>query len=510
MFARMCSFGIVASILFQTSVPAAAADTAALPDAASLRTRVAAAEGTPPERERVTESYTAHGLTGTTVIVRVGKNARKNDVAGPFSTAAGTYNGQAWFQNANGETVLEQPERTGVDVEPTTTTVSRIATPFDAYVIGVVNIRGEGTKTYVDPGTYRILRRDRITATDTTVTLYDDFRKSNGFERPWHWTIRDGYPENDAEYRVLSTDVSAAEADVRIPPNRRIVVEFPGAKNTVELPVKEYGAQFIVRVQIGSRGYDFVLDSGSSGIAMDDDVVRQLGLKRYGAYSNPANAGRYSETPAIVPELAVGDLKMHDVAIRAIPHLGSGYDGVYKAVGLLGFDFIGDVALSLDYVHGRVMATTPEAFTAPKDAHTFAVPLRFDRGEPMTEVAVNGVPGERFAIDTGWSGSNMAVFDYFARRHPEAMRGAVYLASRKRFMGVGGEVATTPYRFDSVKVGNVVFKDFIAERVASTKQYAGDDGVIGVGFLQLFTVYLDYANSMMYLVPNGRRDTGAA
>jgi len=34
--------------------------------------------------------------------------------------------------------------------------------------------------------------------------------------------------------------------------------------------------------------------------------------------------------------------------------------------------------------------------------------------------------------------------------------------------------------------------------------YEGDDdGIIGVDFLKLFTLGLDYANSRVYLVPNG-------
>ena len=444
-------------------------------------------------------------------MIRSGKNSRVDDGAGPFSSASGSYNGQQWYQNANGETVLEQPERSGIDEESTTTSVRRVSQPIDAYVISTANACGEGEKDYVDPVTYRVVRRERISATDTTVTVFDDFRKSSGFVRPWHWTIRDGHPENDTEYRVIADEVNVSDADVRVPPNRRILVEFPAGKTTVELPAREFEGQFIVRVQIGSRGYDFILDTGASGIAMDDDVVRDIGLKSYGTYSSGINAGRYTGSRAIVPEMSVGELKMHDVVVHTIPHVGYGDNKVYKSVGLLGFDFIGDVALSLDYLNGRVSATTPEAFSPPKDRQAFEIPVRFGQGEPETEVAINGVPGERFFIDTGWGGANMAVFDYFARRHPEAMRGAVFLQNQPRFMGVGGEVAMTPYKFDTVKLGKIVFKDFIAYRVASTKAYSyGADGVIGVGFLQLFTIYTDYAHSTIYFVPNGRRDTGAS
>jgi hypothetical protein len=55
-----------------------------------------------------------------------------------------------------------------------------------------------------------------------------------------------------------------------------------------------------------------------------------------------------------------------------------------------------------------------------------------------------------------------------------------------------------------------VFVNFDGYRIISKGAYESDegDGVIGAGFLQLFTVSLDYVNSRVYLVPN--RDGRAA
>ena len=506
MFARLCSIGFLSSSLTQAAILPAAADvaTASVPDVATLRAKVAAAEGTRPDRERITETSTAGGMTRKTVVLRAGKDVRADEVAGPFSTASGSFGGQRWRQNANGETILVQPEAGRASGEAETTTVTRVTTPADAYVIAQLNARGQGTKEYVDAATYRLIRHDDITPTGVRVTTYDDFRKTAGFVRAWHWTTRDGYADNDAEHRIVGIEEGVA-GDVRVPANRRILVEFPAGKNTVDLPAREYNGEFIVRVQMGSRGYDFTLDTGAAGIVINDDVVRDLQLKTYGTVSNARNAGLIRESSAIVPEMSVGELKLRDVVVRTIPPLDFGDNKVFKTVGLLGFDFIGDVALSLDYLKGTVSATSPEAFAPPKDPRTFAIPVRLGDEQPLTDVSVNNVLGERFGIDTGWD-SNMGIFDYFARRHPEAMQGAVFLENQPRFMGVGGEIKMTPYRFASVKLGNIQFKDFIAERVASIKQYAGDDGVIGAGFLQHFTVYTDYVHSTFYFVPNGRRD----
>ena len=511
MFARLRPTGFSALLIAQVALAPsmAAAAPPAAPDALAIRARLASAEGTEPDRERLVETYTLGGLAGKSVIIRHGADVRSDDVYGPLATAAGAHDGLKWHQNANGETVLEQPDPGHAVPEATTTSVERVASPLDAYVITERNAHGYGIVQYVDPATYRLLREERRSPSATVVTAYDDFRTVGGYTRAWHWTIRDGRSEDDADYRITSDDSHPDDAQLarlKIPPSRRIFVEFPDGTNKVDLPAREWDGRFIVRVQIGSRGLDFQLDTGAAGIVMDEDIVRELGLSRFGTISNSSNAGPFHQSLAIVPEMSVGDLKMHDVAVSTIPHLGGDVPKLFKVVGLLGFDFIGDVGLAIDYEHGRVTATSPEAFSAPTDPRALPLYVRLGNGQPQADVMVDGAVGVRFLLDTGAS-SNMLVYEFFARHHPEAMHDALYVGDGRRFLGVGGEFGTSPYRFHSVKVGNAVFRDLVAYRVDPVKSYeTPQDGVLGAGFLQLFTLYIDYSNSMFYLVPNDRTD----
>jgi hypothetical protein len=123
----------------------------------------------------------------------------------------------------------------------------------------------------------------------------------------------------------------------------------------------------------------------------------------------------------------------------------------------------------------------------------------------MTDVRVNGALGERFIVDTG-GGLAMLIFDYFARRHPEALvdGSGDSLGGGKNY-GVGGAFETRRYRLTSLQVGSVDFKDYVAEAVVSSSAYGGDeDGLIGTGLLKLYTLYTDYPQSTLYLVPNAR------
>jgi hypothetical protein len=504
------SFGIVFIFALFAAPAAGVAATSDIPDATTLHARVVAAEGKRPERERVTEDYTSGGVAGTSIEYRDGKNQREVDTYGPFHTEEGEYDGQAWRQNRNGETILEQPDPGKATLDKFGTSVTRVATPFDAYVVSDLNAEGYGSRMYVDPVTYRVLRREQITATNNRITTYDDFRTADGYTRPWHRHSEDGFAPNTVDIHITATDSNVAPADLKIPGSRTFV-EFPAGKTSVELPVTyTRDNKFLVRVTIAGRGLDFILDTGSAvGITIDDDVAKQLGLKLYASHINPVNAGRVTAAETIVPEISVGDLKMHNVAVSTIPDIGMEVPNEYKAVGLLGFDFIADIALKLDYEHGRVTAMTSDSFVPPDSASSIAIPIRIGSGSPETDVTVNGALGERFTIDTGGAGGLM-IFDYFARRHPEALVDLGGRPGRRvSFHGIGGDLSTTPIQLKSVRLGKIDFTDFVAYRVTSRSYSTAEDGILGPEFLDYFTVYTDYENSQMYLSRDGLGSTPA-
>jgi len=475
-----------------------------LPDIKAVEQHVREARGTDPTAERAIVSYDTFDSHGVETNLRSGKDTRVSTTFGPFLTAYGVFHGQAWHQNANGQTVLDQPAPGLEKQEPMVTTMVAISTPVTGFVISHLNKRGQGTKEYIDSTSWHVVRRENITATSTTVTAYDDFRTTGGLTQAWHWTARDGHVENNVDSHIVSDDaISVSGVDLAIPASRRNLVEFPAGKSSESLPVRDVNDQFIVHVDVGSRGLDLMLDTGASSIVLDDVAVKQLGLKTYGAVSNAANAGRYTSSRAIVPEMKVGDLTLHDVVVNTIPHLGNDRPGLFSTVGLLGFDFIASLVLKIDYEHQQVTALDPASFKPPTDPLTDVLPVRLGNGQPLTDVTVNGALGERFAIDTGGGGA-VLIFDYFARSHPEALidKSPAPLGLRQN-LGAGGAFQTRRYELASVRVGKVNFADFVADVVTSSGSYGGrNDGVIGCKFLKLYTLYTDYQNSTLYLVPN--------
>jgi len=463
------------------------------------------ATGVAPTSETVTTSFTRNGVTGSEVRARFGKDFRDHVTLGPIPTARGSFGGVDWRQNANGETIVNASQPVEPVDEATTSVVTHVTTPTELYVIARLTSQGHGVKEYVDPSTWHIVRLDNISATETTTTTYSDFRSTAGFTRAWHRLTSDGHPENTVDASITADDAGPIGPDrLAVPKDTRALVGFPDGRTSVKLPVRylsQFG-KFVVRVVVGGRGLDFLLDSGASGIVVDRDVAQSLGLKEYDTYSNAANAGRYVGTTTIVPAMAIGDLTMHDVVVSTTPNIGIGGED-FKVVGLLGFDFIRSVALKLDYANGTVTANLPSSFSPPISEHRIDIDVRLGSSTPETSVTINGAVGTRFTLDTGGVGALM-ITDYFRRRYPDAVVDEHRQSAIMQFRGVGGGFQAKRVKLAEYDIGGTPFVHSGAFVIASTTSYGRDeDGIIGPDLLRIFTVYLDYADAKVYFVPNG-------
>jgi clan AA aspartic protease (TIGR02281 family) len=491
-----------------SAAPAGVRADEALPDAATIRQKVTAAAAVPRAYRRTTVTTSSNGATITSRYIRRGEDWREIVERGPFRTESGSVKDELWHQNDNGQTILDEPDPGNAKPDPVTTTVTRVHVPDEAYVVAELNARGHGTKRFVDPSTWRVVRRETVTANGTIVTVYDDFRDDGGRVFAHHWKDVDGYTRTTRETRVTEYDPSdVSESEVGKPASRRQLVDFPAGVRSTVLPARFTQRHVVVRVTINGRGLDFMLDTGASGLAIDSDVARQLGLPAYEQRS-AVTAGRYTTARTIVPEMHVGELVMKNVAVQMLPNAFEMDPGV-KAVGLLGFDFLAELGVTIDYEHERVTAVSEPDYTPPSGSAVIALDVRIGDGSPLASVRINGALSERFTLDTG-GGGTLLIFDAFARKHPEALVDKRGGSGRDMiFNGIGGVIETRPYQLSNVQLGPINFQDFVGYRVMNARSYDGDDdGVIGTDFLRLFTLGLDYANSRVYLVPN--RDGRAA
>ena len=144
----------------------------------------------------------------------------------------------------------------------------------------------------------------------------------------------------------------------------------------------------VVKVHIGLKDYDFLLDSGAAGIVIDPSIVDDAHLETYGSRVG-ATIGTFNETNGIVPLMPIGGLRMRSVVARvvAVPfHL----DDHTHIAGLLGFDFFADAVVHVDFDHGIANAIAPAAFKPPADA--VPLPIALDDRTPVVRARVRRAP----------------------------------------------------------------------------------------------------------------------
>lgn len=480
----------------------AAAPDAMVPDVQTLRAGMAAAAGAP----NLNFSETIVGTDTDGQVISTHYHRGKDDLIavtrGQIRTSYGTERGVDWHQNANGITVPDLPDPGFAAPVKMVTTVKRASSPLDAYVISELDVTGNGVRDYVDPGNYLVLRHDDISAAGTTTTTNTTYARYGTQLLPASWRVED-HPFNQTmtytRTRFVAGNTSAA--DVSRPPARQIV-SLPAGRAAIDLHAHFEGGQISVPVSIAGRSFFFLLDSGASALTIDPGVAKELGLTLLNARPEVAS-NRFEAHDTVISAIDVGGLQMRDVVASVVP-LGMGRKPTDPA-GLLGFDFLAELAVRIDYERQRVLAMDPRSYEPPSGTDVSALHLRLGSQVPMVNADLGGAISQRLIVDTG-SPSALLLFDYFSRRHGDVLRfplDDLVLSSdpaARTSLGIGGDFKSRPFRMRYVGLGHFSIAGLVADAVTSRGAYPqDDDGLIGSDLLQFFTVDLDYAAGRIFL-----------
>ena len=458
-----------------------------------------------------------NGISGTYKEISMAGDYVQTQTLGPFTTTSGFVDGQFWSQDENGLVTRVEGvhQRGSVDARALATAMTQnvdgvkllgeVASPVAAYVVEVNPPNGRKEWIFFDKSSGLVDRTERIFPTRRAIVTYADYKKGNGVAEAWSGHYTDGDPVNDEDWHVASVKfgVPIDKSIFEIPANRQFV-EFPDGVSSVKLPVSFVDAEVIVTLTIGGKGYDFLLDSGSSDINVDYAAAQKMGLTLYGKATNVA-AGTITTAESIIPEVDIGQLKMHNVAVTVLPYTEQPKEGT-ELVGLIGYDFIASLSLRIDYDHQTLEAFLPGQYVPP--ANAFVIPAALDDHIPIVPAQIGNAIGEHFVLDTG---ADLGfVFPAFAANHPDDVRdrgAGRRLQDVDPFMyavGVGGTVHLKPTQVEFLSLGGVRFDDWVVYVMpGNTAQEEEDyDGLIGYDFLRYFSVVFDYRNSLIYLEPN--------
>ncbi len=439
-------------------------------------------------------------MNGTYRVYKLGRDERDVTLLGALQFESGIHAGTRWQQTRNGMTYTYAGVHEGrdaltervwqSDTEGRDVRLIGESLPLNAYVVELDPAGGRHEWRFIDKRTGDLVRREYIEKQRRYTLTFDDYRTFDGIPEPSHVRIVDSYG-NDRDLQLLSRtlDLTPDPHDVDIPPNRRTLVEFPAGVTSVRLPLRIVNGLGVVKVHIGAKDYDFLLDSGAAGIVIDPSVVDDAHLETFGSRVG-ATLGTFTETTGIVPLMAIGPLRMHAVVTRvvAIPfHL----DEHTHIAGLLGFDFFLDTIVHVDFDHGIATAIAPSTFRVPADA--VPIPIALDDRTPVVRARADTVTG-RVVLDTG---ANRSLFTpAFASRADVAFDPSTALA---QFRGMGGTGTAETVRLKSFDIAALPLFDPIVD-VSNANLGAEDiDGTAGTDLLHAYDLFFDYRSNALYV-----------
>jgi hypothetical protein len=278
-----------------------------------------------------------------------------------------------------------------------------------------------------------------------------------------------------------------------------VTVQFPAGVNAVDLPARFDKENIEVRATIGSTSTYLALDSGASTNYLDTAFALKLGLTLTNKHSY--NNGTYTVYSAVIPELDVGPLQMHDVPVSVGP-MPQGMVGTPN--GLLGNPFISQLGVTIDYWNEQVHVVPAGSFVPPAAPLMFVLDVSMRSDEPMVTVSIGNDVANNMIVDTGCA-CQLVFFKSFSDHHMGAFR---YFKGTGAGTSVYGLSADKYYQLYDVNITNLHFQDFIA--TLQDRSMGGSDGLIGNELLSLFTVSFDYADGKIYLVPTDATKRGIA
>jgi hypothetical protein len=428
------------------------------------------------------------------------------------------------------------------------------AGPEDAYVVEARLKTGSPMWGFYDKKSVLLTRIEIPFVEERDVYEFSAFHKTGPYTDPSRLVISTGVTRNDEQY-TLSTqyNVPLSATDVAMPLSNDALVQFPAGLNVVSLPLRIVGKEgrsefvsdqqyhsigapgnmtrpgyvahfaadphLITRASIEDRDYDFMLDSGAPGIFVSSDAVSKLGLKSFGPEEQTIT-GSWVREFALIPKMQIGAITLSNVTAYVLPDWHYRPSTGTDAIGLIGYDFIANAVLSIDFEKSTLTATNPILFVPPAEA--VVVPIILDDGVPNVSMQIGQSTADRIVVDTGSATS--LILPRFANAHPDDVKdlGKGREVTRTRLADVdwvsgsyiqyyeslgGGLTQLRATELKRLSLGGIDLKNWVMlELVAPTgaaEQIGRDeDGLIGFDFLQYFTVQLDYQHNQMFLVPN--------
>ncbi len=367
------------------------------------------------------------------------------------------------------------------------------------YIVTFRVVEDVPVSVYFDKNTFLIARSEVDTDFGRSVTEYSDYWEVKGIMLP-HTLVQTTGPQRITS-RITEVYINEGVTEEQFRPPGYESDGFEIGEGCIDIPIEVVGNLVFVDVSVSdSPPLRFLLDTGA-GMTVVDRGALDVG----GDVEIPAMGvgGTENATLHKAEYLAIGGAKLFNPTVAALDLSGIGDKVGVGLDGILGYDFISKFIIKIDYENRVLSIYDPVSFDYPNEVSF--IPVEFVSNIPLIEMACDDYRG-KFVLDMGNCVSVILHGPFVAENGLLAK----YPATRATALGgIGGVTAVYPACFGQLELGD--FK--ITEPVVYLSA-AEDDGFamtsaignVGGEVLSRFTVYLDYPNSRIGLIPNAKFD----
>jgi len=299
---------------------------------------------------------------------------------------------------------------------------------------------------------------------------------ARGDRFPSGWTVTDGELRDDL---VVTRDGSRPDAAPLPPLGAARTFSGPPHPTMHALQARfDENGDVTTMIDIAGHHVPFIIDTGTEDITLDDAHAFEWELQPLLGH-------------AAVASIRVGDETLTNAAVSTFPLTGTAADGI------LGYDWFFGHIVHMNF-RTQVLEVGDDAAAAAifADPATTVLPMNTHESIPFVPVALDGVRGDRFALDTG--SPQLQIFAPFIRAHGAAVAG--WNAARfpdeqthETESYLEGNVDVTARRVRTVRFGPVTEDDVVAGVALPTSQLDMPfDGIIGTELLKRCDLWFDY------------------
>ncbi|MGH7650245.1 MAG: aspartyl protease family protein [Gemmatimonadaceae bacterium] len=259
----------------------------------------------------------------------------------------------------------------------------------------------------------------------------------------------------------------------------------------------------LIPIEIGGKVYNFWLDTGSSMTMLASDVAHDLNISPIvpDTLEIVTSTGRVKANPALIPELRMGQLIVHNAPTMIVEHTMMQMreprpieqPAPVKIDGIIGFDIIRQLDIEMDYGEGVITLRNPATARHSSERNLFWV------GLPVVRImSTDGIP-LYFALDTG------AQLTFVTETLLDKLQLEAARIESRRVGGLGGEISLRAPVLPDLRVlvrgYPILFRGAVV-RAPVYQVLASLDGVLGGDVWSSGVVRIDMTNGIFAI---GRR-----